>query len=75
MQWRQVIRVRSLEPDGWLGLANSQIHARDYDGARESIEHVLKTKWEARFKDAKTRARGLKRVLASREALATPMTL
>jgi len=66
VQWRQVIRVRTLEPDGWLGLARSQIHAGELDGAKKSIKHVLDTKWEARFKTAKTKARGLERLLQSK---------
>jgi tetratricopeptide (TPR) repeat protein len=41
VQWRQVVRIRKLEPDGWLDLAQAQIAAGQFDGAAQTIEHVL----------------------------------
>jgi len=46
-QWRQVVRVRTNESDGWLRLAGAQIAAGDKVGARETLRHVMTTKWTA----------------------------
>ncbi|MCB9870357.1 MAG: hypothetical protein H6837_10900 [Planctomycetes bacterium] len=59
VQWRQVVRVRSLEPDGWLSLASAQIDAGQLDEAAKTLQHVLSTKWEARFQDVHRKARAL----------------
>ena len=66
VQWHQVVRVRRLEPDGWLALASAQIEARQFDGAHKTLKHVVDTVWEARFKNAKSRAHDLQRLLAAR---------
>lgn len=57
--WRNVIRVRTKEPVGWLGLANAQIHAKDFAGARESVETLRRTDWPARFNDVRAQAEAL----------------
>ena len=57
--WRNVIRVRTKEPGGWLGLANAQINAKEFAGARESVETLRKTDWPARFNDVRAQAEAL----------------
>jgi tetratricopeptide (TPR) repeat protein len=47
-EWRQVIRVRSREPGGYLGLARSLIGAGRPQEAREPIDHLLGTQWPER---------------------------
>ena len=40
-QWRQVIRVRSREPGGYVGLGRALIAAGRAAEAREALEKVL----------------------------------
>ncbi|MBN2492788.1 MAG: hypothetical protein JXQ29_18210, partial [Planctomycetes bacterium] len=65
VQWRQVVRCRAEEPDGWFGLARAQLKAGDREGARAAVDHLLSTKWEARFGDVRAAAA---RLLAEIEA-------
>jgi predicted Zn-dependent protease len=60
-QWRQVIRVRSKEPTGYLGLAKALLAAGEKSAAREPLEHLLSQEWESRFGDVKVEARDLLR--------------
>jgi len=55
-QWRQVVRCRAEEPDGWLELARSQIRAGDPGAARKTLDHLMTEKWEKRFGDVKAQA-------------------
>jgi hypothetical protein len=48
-QWTEVANLRSLEPTGLLKLAEAQIHEKDWDGARRSIEKLQRTEWPSRF--------------------------
>ncbi|MFQ5503343.1 MAG: tetratricopeptide repeat protein, partial [Planctomycetota bacterium] len=64
VQWRQVVRVRSLEPDGWLALARVQVRSGRRDAAKETLQHVLESKWEDRFGDVHAQARRLLAQLA-----------
>jgi tetratricopeptide (TPR) repeat protein len=48
-EWTQVAQIRSLEPTGLLKLAAAQVHVRDWDGARQSIQKLQRTEWPARF--------------------------
>ncbi len=59
VSWRNVIRVRTKEPGGWLGLANAQIQAKDFAGARVSVEVLRKTDWPVRFSDVRSQADAL----------------
>ena len=63
VQWRQVVRVRTDEPAGWLGLATAQIHAGDLEGAKKTLDHVETATWDARFPDVGSKARTLRRLL------------
>lgn len=47
--WQAVAELRRLEPTGLLGLAAAQIHGKQPDAARKSIELLRKTEWPVRF--------------------------
>jgi len=49
LHWRQVIRIRTDEPAGWLSLARAQIAGGREAEARETLQKVLSTRWEQRF--------------------------
>ena len=66
VQWHQVVRVRKLEPEGWLSLAEAQIAAREFDGAQETLQHVLDTLWRDGRADARRQALVLQKVLADK---------
>ena len=55
-QWRHVVRIRALEPQGWLALAKAQLRAGLQQDARATLEHVLTHTWEERFGDVKRQA-------------------
>ncbi len=57
LQWRHVIRIRSREPVGYLGLAQSLISAGEMKEAREVVEKVIATDWPARFENERNKAR------------------
>jgi len=61
LQWRQVVRIRTDEPAGWLSLAQAQLKAGRSEGAGETLEHVLATKWDERFGDVHRKAARLRR--------------
>ncbi|MCC6741658.1 MAG: hypothetical protein IT452_21650 [Planctomycetia bacterium] len=63
LQWRHVIRIRSREPGGYLGLARALIAADETKEAREVLEKVVTTDWPARFDNARNEAREMLRKL------------
>ena len=56
VQWQQVTRIRSLEPDGWLSLASAQIKAGDKSQARSTLDTILKKSWHSRFGNVRSKA-------------------
>ncbi len=58
-QWRDVAKLRALEPTGLLRLAEAQIHQKQWDGARQSIEKLQRTEWPTRFGDVNSQTRQL----------------
>jgi len=50
-QWRQVARIRSLEPTGLLGLAEASIHQRQFAEAAEVLAQLKRTNWPSRFEN------------------------
>ncbi len=50
-QWRQVARIRSLEPNGLLGLTEALIHERRFAEAAELLSQLKQTSWPARFQN------------------------
>lgn len=59
LQWRHVIRIRSREPGGYLGLAQALISAGERSEARDVVEKVIATDWPARFDSERNKAREL----------------
>jgi tetratricopeptide (TPR) repeat protein len=47
--WHEVIRIRSLEPEGLIGLAKAQISQNLWAAASETVEKLSKTGWPSRF--------------------------
>jgi tetratricopeptide (TPR) repeat protein len=65
-QWQQVVRIRSKEPIGWLGLARVYVKQRDKKSATEVLQKILGGEWEARFGDVKAEARSLLKQVGER---------
>ena len=57
-QWRQVARIRSLEPAGLLGLCEALIHERRFAEAGEVLAQFKQKNWPARFENWPTNLRG-----------------
>ena len=57
-QWRQVARIRSLEPTGLLGLAEALIHERPLPEAAEVLARLKQKNWPARFENWPVNLRG-----------------
>ncbi len=45
LHWEQVDAVRSLEPEGLVGLANAQLHLKRYDAAKATIQKLRAKTW------------------------------
>jgi len=58
-QWQQVTRVRSIEPTGYLKLAEAQIHEKQWLPARDTIKTLMNKSWPNRFGDVQQQARNL----------------
>ena len=59
--WRQVVRVRSLEPTGMIKLAEAQIHEKQWADAKETVKQLRSRDWPARFGDVHRTASRLER--------------
>lgn len=60
--WKQVHRIRSLEPTGLLKLAAAQLHQKQWDAAGATLDELEETNWPARFSNVRSetsRLRGL----------------
>jgi tetratricopeptide (TPR) repeat protein len=55
--WEQVAQLRRLEPNGLLKLAEAQLHQKQWEAARASIEKLHQTDWPARFSDVNNQTR------------------
>ncbi len=53
--WKQVARLRSLEPRGLLELAEAQIHEEQWKEAQKSIDELNRKEWPARFTEVRSR--------------------
>jgi tetratricopeptide (TPR) repeat protein len=68
-QWKQVARIRALEPTGLLKLAEAQIHLRQWDDAAQTLHKVGARSWPQRFGDVRARVRQLEgQIDAARQA-------
>ena len=56
VQWRQVVRIRTQEADGWVGVARAQAAAGRKDEARATLEEALGTLQDAEQLAAATKA-------------------
>ena len=63
LHWRQVIRIRTDEPTGWLGLAQVQLEQQDWDAARQTLDHLRRTAWPDHFSGVDHQVRSLERRL------------
>ncbi len=61
--WQQVAELRRLEPNGLLKLATVQVHLKQWDAARVSIDKLNKTAWPARFDSIQKEIRQLQEKL------------
>ena len=48
-EWKDVAELRRLEPTGLLKLAEAQVHQKQWDAARQSLDKLSKTEWPSRF--------------------------
>jgi tetratricopeptide (TPR) repeat protein len=55
-QWEQVVRIRSLEPDGYMHLAAALMHEKMWLRAGEVLAELMQTKWPSHFGDVKQKA-------------------
>ncbi|MGC3972193.1 MAG: hypothetical protein QM775_34085 [Pirellulales bacterium] len=62
-QWTEVSELRRLEPTGLLGLAAAQVHERQWDAARRTLDKLQKSEWPARFQDELRKVEALRRQL------------
>jgi tetratricopeptide (TPR) repeat protein len=59
--WKQVARIRELEPTGLLKLAEAQSHQRDWGGVRETVKQLRARAWPERFGNLDSQIRTLER--------------
>ncbi len=52
-RWRQVMRVRTKEPTGYLGLARCLMQLERWEEARKVVDQLLSTPWPERFGDVR----------------------
>ena len=57
--WEQVAELRRLEPTGLLKLAAAQVHQKQWEAARTTIDRLNKTEWPARFNNVTNETRQL----------------
>jgi len=60
-QWEQVVRIRTLEPTGYLKLAEAFMHEKQWDRAGELVKTLLGKEWPAHFGDVHYEAKELQR--------------
>jgi tetratricopeptide (TPR) repeat protein len=64
-QWQQIVRIRALEPTGFLRLAEAQIHEERRENALQTIDTLLGKDWPNRFGNVHQQAQALKSRIAS----------
>ena len=62
-QWSDVAKLRALEPTGLLKLAEAQLHQKQWDTARATIDKLQRTEWPSRFSDVANQTRRLQEQL------------
>lgn len=61
--WTQVAELRRLEPTGLLKLAAAQLHEKQWDAARATIQKLNQTEWPSRFSTVSQETRQLQEQL------------
>jgi tetratricopeptide (TPR) repeat protein len=59
VHWRQVARIRELEPTGLLKLAAAQIHQKQWDAADATTDKLRSRSWPSRFSNVESQTRDL----------------
>jgi len=59
-RWEQVIRIRTNEPAGYLGLAAALTHEKRWEQAMKTVNTLLGRKWPPRFGDVHGQAKDLR---------------
>jgi tetratricopeptide (TPR) repeat protein len=62
-EWRQVARLRSLEPTGLLRLAAAQVHEKQWDVAAETVRQLRAKSWPQRFDKTESQIQELEQQL------------
>lgn len=57
--WEQVNAVRSLEPAGLIGLAEAQLHLKQFDAARATLQKLRAKTWPSHTGDTPAKVREL----------------
>lgn len=55
-EWQQVAELRKREPNGLLKLVAAQLHEKQWNDARATINKLRKTEWPTRFTDIQQQA-------------------
>jgi tetratricopeptide (TPR) repeat protein len=61
--WRRVSEIRKLEPTGFLGMAEAQLHEKQLDAAEQTIRQLEARHWPERFGDVPSQISNLRRQL------------
>ncbi|HZZ73867.1 MAG TPA: hypothetical protein VFE24_16565, partial [Pirellulales bacterium] len=62
-QWKAVAELRRLEPNGLLKLAAAEIHEKQWDAARDTLDRLRKTEWPSRFNTVSVETQALRNQL------------
>lgn len=65
--WKQVARIRALEPTGLLELAAAQIHEKQWDAADATLRKLEARSWPSRFNDAENKIRRMRQQVQARD--------
>jgi predicted Zn-dependent protease len=66
VHWRQVARIRALEPTGLLKLAAALIHEKQWTEASATLRQAAARGWPSRFGDIYGQVRELERQLPAK---------
>ncbi|MCC6125288.1 MAG: tetratricopeptide repeat protein [Pirellulales bacterium] len=61
VEWRQVARLRALEPTGLLKLAAAQIHEKQWADAADTVRQLRAKSWPPRFENVERQIQELER--------------
>ena len=63
-QWRQVAKLRALEPTGLLRLAAAQVHEKQWAAAEETVGQLCAKTWPPRFGNTQFQIQELQRQIS-----------